>query len=204
MKNIRSFKQLKRSCALITLFTFFFELVLPALLPGLASTAFAAEGDDGSAGSANYYQQELEKFGKGKYHAGESGLMTYSYPMGRVAASYNSESGWSVGGHSRIARSTKWGVPEYSDDDIFTLNGEELVYATGTNPRIYHTEHESYHRLNITTRDKPIPTGKSSIRMEVIRSMERPLTPASKLSANPRNSRAPGPSPRAATKAIIM
>lgn len=147
MKNIRSFTQLKRLCALITLFTFLFELVLPALLPGLSSTVFAAEGDDGSAGSANYYQQELEKFGKGKYHAGESGVMTYSYPMGRVAANYNSESGWSVGGHSRIARSTKWGVPEYSDDDIFTLNGQELVYASGTNPKIYHTENESYQKI---------------------------------------------------------
>lgn len=120
--------------------------MLPGILPGL-STAFAAEGHDGSAGSANYYQQELEKFGKGSYHAGSSGVMTYRYPMGRVAASYNSESGWSVGGHSRIARSSKWGVPGYDDNDIFTLDGEELVYASGTNPRIYHTEHESYQKI---------------------------------------------------------
>ena len=59
MKQIRLSHSLKRSCALITVFTLLFQMILPLLSTGL-SAAFAAEsGEDGSAGSANYYQQEL-------------------------------------------------------------------------------------------------------------------------------------------------
>ena len=39
---------------------------------------FAA--DDNAAGSINYYQQELERFGKGADSVGASGAMTFSYP----------------------------------------------------------------------------------------------------------------------------
>ena len=68
--------------------------------------------------------------------------------MGPVTAAYNSEGGWGVSTHSRISRSTKWGVPTYTNDDIFTIDGEELVYEAGTDgPRVYHTEHESYRKI---------------------------------------------------------
>ena len=82
--------------------------------------------------------------------------MTYSYPMGKVSAAYNSESGWSVGGSSRISRSTKWGVPSYTNDEIFTLDGRELVKASVTpgtpmcddgTSWLYHPENENYQRI---------------------------------------------------------
>ncbi|MBN2533835.1 MAG: hypothetical protein JXB88_13145 [Spirochaetales bacterium] len=101
----------------------------------------------GTAGSMSYYQSEISnKASNG--NVGPDGSISYEYPMGIVNANYSSQTGrWKVGITSVISRDTRWRPPGYTDSDIFLLDGMELVYAEGTNPRIYHTRKESYARI---------------------------------------------------------
>jgi RHS repeat-associated protein len=93
--------------------------------------------------SAPYYSQQLGDGSVGSESVGPHGDAAYSYPMGLVSAQYSSEGGWSVGGASVIGRSTKWGVPAYGTNDIYTLDGDELAVQS----IFYHTARENYHRI---------------------------------------------------------
>ena len=89
-------------------------------------------------------------FSAGPLYAGVSrnGAATVPYPMGASGVAYSSQGGgWSVMGLSGITRQNKHGVPGFTNDDIFELDGMELVYASGSNPRLYHTQRESYQRI---------------------------------------------------------
>ena len=98
-------------------------------------TAFAEEKGNGrsemdaGAGTINYYQQEIGGSNGALGAVGSDGQTRYSYQVGDVIIKYNSGSGWSVGGYSVIARSTRKGVPRYNESDLFELDGEELVYV---------------------------------------------------------------------------
>ncbi|HBA84847.1 MAG TPA: hypothetical protein DCZ95_12200 [Verrucomicrobia bacterium] len=74
---------------------------------------------------------------------GASGAVEYRFPMGDVTAVYSSDQGWSIGGGSVIERSSKWGVPTYTANDLFMLDGEEMAVYMG----FYHTSRENYLRI---------------------------------------------------------
>ena len=90
-------------------------------------------------------------FSAGPLYGGVSknGAVTESYPMGASGVAYSSQGGgWSVMGLSGITRQNKHGVPGFTNDDIFELDGMELVYASETTEyRLYHTQRESYQRI---------------------------------------------------------
>lgn len=81
---------------------------------------------------------------------GRTGEFQYSFPMGIIGAGYTSNSGWSVGKKSVISRSSTWNVPNYTDDDIFALDGMELVYDANSSTNeynVYHTKKENYKKI---------------------------------------------------------
>jgi hypothetical protein len=102
----------------------------------------------GTAGSMSYYQGEINRAGTDN-HISQDSSVTYTYPMGRVSARYSSLArGWYIGETSQITRDIKYrGVPNYFDFDIFTLDGNELIYSGGTNPRLYHCCKQNYTKI---------------------------------------------------------
>lgn len=100
-------------------------------------------------GISNSYTQQEGGIFSANSGVGPSGSVSYSYPMGGAGANYSSAGGggWSIESYSSITRDSSWGVPNYNDNDIFLLDGEELVYASGTNPKLYHTKNESYAKV---------------------------------------------------------
>ncbi len=122
------------------------SLSLPSLTYGIS------EFDGGASGSIGYYQQTLASGLKSGSVEGNTGIMTYGVDMGEVKAVYSSAGGggWTVGTTSRITRSPRWGVPKLNDNDVFLLDGQELVCkgdgnvcATG-DVREYYTKNQSY------------------------------------------------------------
>jgi RHS repeat-associated protein len=126
-------------------------LSLMLFCTGLYGAEYKEANADNPLGDSIFSQQEDSGFGAGSGNVGVSGQAMYTYPMGTVQAVYNSETGWQVGAASMISRSTRWGVPGYTninfhwDYDIYTLNGMEMVYKF--NDFAYHTEKESYLRI---------------------------------------------------------
>jgi hypothetical protein len=101
----------------------------------------------GTAGSMSYYQSEVNG-SESSNSVGPDGSVIYTYPMGSVSARYSSQSrNWFIGETSQITRDIKYGIPQYNDDDIFTLDGVELVYSGGANPRLYHSSKENYAKI---------------------------------------------------------
>jgi|GEM_PF-4258527 len=99
---------------------------------------------DPGAGSQYYIQQEMGDIDNNSLTVGRDGAVNYSYPMGDISLSYSSNSGWFIGGYSVITRSTKNGVPSYTFDDTFLLDGEELVLIySDTSHYEYRTKRDS-------------------------------------------------------------
>jgi RHS repeat-associated protein len=79
-----------------------------------------------------YYQQNLGKADIGAASVTADGQAHYQYAMGEVSLAYSSDGGWRLAGGSVIERSTRKGVPKYTADDLFELDGEELVFLHGS------------------------------------------------------------------------
>ncbi|RPI74912.1 MAG: hypothetical protein EHM45_16640, partial [Desulfobacteraceae bacterium] len=105
------------------------KLFSVVLLTALFLTLPVLADDFGGPGIGNpgYNQANLTKKDIGAGTVGEDGSYSYSYPMGPFRLSYHSDSGWSWGAGGTIERSTKKGIPQYTLDDTFLLNGQELV-----------------------------------------------------------------------------
>ena len=116
------------------------------LLLNSIETIRAAENDPG-AGDSGYYQDVLGKSGSGSGKVGIDGSATYIYPMELIKLFYNSNQGWFIEGYSVISRSGRKGVPLYTMNDLFELDGKELVYIGGSDPREYRTKRESWQRI---------------------------------------------------------
>ena len=99
------------------------------------------------AGTPSYYLQELDVSDTGSELTGPIGDARYTFPMGDIAATYSSARGWSIGQTSAIRRSTKWGTPSYTTDDIFTLNGGEMVRDSSVFQGRYYTARQNYARI---------------------------------------------------------
>ncbi|RPI74091.1 MAG: hypothetical protein EHM45_19690, partial [Desulfobacteraceae bacterium] len=109
------------------------KLFSVALWTALFLTLPALADDFGGPGIGNpgYNQANLTKKDTGAGAVGEDGSYSFSYPMGPVSLNYHSDGGWSWGAGGMITRSTKKGVPKYTLDDTFLLNGQELVATAG-------------------------------------------------------------------------
>ncbi len=124
-------------------------LCLPTNAHGINDSQFSG----GASGSMSYYQQSLASGSKAGIIQGNTGVMTYSVDMGEVQAVYTSAGGgrWTVGATSQITRSTRWGVPKWDDNDIFLLDGQELVCESGCSTiggtRVYHQKNQSYMKI---------------------------------------------------------
>ncbi len=114
-------------------------------------TSAYGDGFGVTSGSMPLHQSESSQNCLGKGVVGSDGGVHYRLPLGFVTASYSSNapksSAWAIAQASLIQRDTKWGVPTYSDQDIFLLDGQELAYESGLNPRVYHTKDEMYCRI---------------------------------------------------------
>ena len=121
------------------------------LVLGLLLVPGTARGEiGGSSGSPVYNQQVQGRADIGAGSVGSSGVASESYPMGDVVLAYSSSGGWSLGGYSAITRSTKNGIPKYEDtQDTFLVDGEELVYQSGSNPRIYRKKRDSFEKIEL-------------------------------------------------------
>ena len=75
---------------------------------------------------------------------GSDGTLNYNYPMGQTSLNYSSDVGWRLS-YSTITRSTKYGIPRYSLDDTFLLDGAELVFIKmwGEGERIYQLKYDN-------------------------------------------------------------
>ena len=130
----------------------FFASLALLVCPAPAYAQYEAKA--GGAGSASYYQQVLG--GKAaRATVGPDGNVHYSVPIGPLAYQYSSQGGWALTGASRISRSTRRGVPGYGVGDTFELDGEELVYVGGSDPREYRTKRETWQRIYFYKPDQP-------------------------------------------------
>ena len=112
------------------------QTLLPCLVASaIASICAQAQDWDGSAGSSGYLNSLQDVSGS---NVGPSGALVKSIPLASgVSATYNSSSGeWSVGGFSAISRSAKWGVPKFTNDDVFELDGNELIEVARDSQKI--------------------------------------------------------------------
>lgn len=122
------------------------------LVPAMPLQATPGELINGAASSVSSQQHNAS----GNEQVENTGAMGYSFPLGNeLTASYSSQTGWSIGSTSQISRSTRYGVPAYDANDIFVLDGQELVCATNCNQigttRIYHQVRENYSRIEFVS-----------------------------------------------------
>ena len=103
-----------------------------------------------------YYQQELFNSNIGTGSVDKFGSANYSYPLGQVSLSYNSDNGWQISGASSISICSRKGVPAgFSIDDPFEyltyqLDGRELIRIDdGSDPNIleFRTKIDSRNKL---------------------------------------------------------
>ncbi|WP_196139344.1 RHS repeat-associated core domain-containing protein [Aliikangiella sp. G2MR2-5] len=135
-----------------------YKVVIPlfglSAITTLSQANIPGELTNGAGGSVSADQH----LAKSNQQVGNSGAVNYSFPLGQhVSASYSSNGGWSVGQVSHISRSTRFGLPKYNENDIFTLNGQELVCATNceavSGDRIYHLSNENYQKIEFINID---------------------------------------------------